>query len=60
MTRRPLGRDVVLALVLKLAALSLIYLLFFRGDGRPVIDADRAARHLLGPQFVPAPLENTR
>jgi hypothetical protein len=44
---RPIGRDVALALVLKLAALSLIYLMFFRADARPTIDADSVARHLL-------------
>jgi hypothetical protein len=49
MTRRPIGRDVALALVLKLAALSMLYLLFFRADARPIIDADGAARHLLAP-----------
>jgi hypothetical protein len=49
MTRRPIGRDVALALVLKLAALCVLYLLFFPAGARPKIDADGAARHLLAP-----------
>ncbi len=57
---RPIGRDVALALVFKLAALSVLYLLFFRADARPTIDADSVARHLLEPASGPAPAEATR
>ena len=47
MTRRSLGRDIALALAVKLVALGLLYFVFFRADLRPTIDADGAARHLL-------------
>ncbi len=47
MTASRLRRDITAVLVLKLALLSALYLLFFRGDQRPAIDAERAARHLL-------------
>jgi hypothetical protein len=42
-----LRRDITTVLVLKLVLLSALYLLFFRGDQRPAIDAQVAARHLL-------------
>jgi len=42
-----LRRDITTVLVLKLVLLSAIYLLFFRADQRPAIDAQVAARHLL-------------
>ncbi len=42
-----LGRDITTVLALKLALLSALYLAFFRGDQRPVIDGETAARHLL-------------
>lgn len=42
-----LGRDITTVLVLKLILLGALYLAFFRGDQRPAIDADRAARHIL-------------
>lgn len=42
-----LRRDIATVLVLKLVLLSAIYLAFFRGDQRPGIDAEQAARHLL-------------
>ena len=57
MNRRPLGLDVAVALVLKLALLALLYLLFFRADTRPKIDAEIAARHLFISVSVPATLE---
>jgi len=42
-----LRRDITTVLVLKLVLLSALYLLFFRADQRPAIDAQLAARHLL-------------
>ncbi|MGH7125843.1 MAG: cytochrome oxidase putative small subunit CydP [Stellaceae bacterium] len=42
-----LQRDISTVLVLKLVLLGALYLAFFRGDQRPAIDAERAARHLL-------------
>jgi hypothetical protein len=47
MTASRLRRDITTVLVLKLVLLSALYLLFFRGDQRPAIDAQVAARHLL-------------
>ena len=47
MTALRLRRDITVVLVLKLALLSAIYLTFFRGDQRPAVDAQLAARHLL-------------
>jgi len=44
-----LGRDITAALALKLALLTLLYVLFFSADARPTIDAERAARHILAP-----------
>jgi len=44
-----LGRELAAALMLKLVLLTLIYLLFFRGDQQPVIDAREVARHVLSP-----------
>ena len=41
-----LRRDITTVLVLKLVLLSGLYLLFFRGDQRPAIDVQVAARHL--------------
>ena len=46
---RRLGRDISLALVFKIAFLTVLYLAFFSGDERPRIDEAAAARHLLGP-----------
>jgi hypothetical protein len=50
MTATRLPRDITLALVLKLALLSALYLMFFRGDERPTIDARLAAGHILSPE----------
>ena len=50
---RSLGRDIALALLLKLALLIALYLAFFRGDQRPTIDDAAAARHLLAPTETP-------
>jgi hypothetical protein len=47
MTASRLRRDITTVLVLKLVLLSGLYVLFFRGDQRPAIDAQVAARHLL-------------
>jgi hypothetical protein len=47
MTASRLRRDIAVVLVLKLALLAALYLMFFRGDERPAIDAQIAARHLL-------------
>jgi hypothetical protein len=58
MNRRPLGPDVAVALVLKLALLALLYLLFFRADTRPKIEAEIAARHLFVPVSGSATLED--
>ena len=60
MTTRPLGRDIAVALLLKLALLTLLYLLFFRADTRPAIDADRARQHLFAPVAAPPPSEVSR
>ncbi len=49
MTAPTLGRDITMALALKLALLTLIYVLFFRADARPTIDAERAAQQILSP-----------
>ena len=49
MTGPRLGRDITVVLVLKLALLSALYLMFFRGDERPAVDARLVARHLLSP-----------
>ncbi len=57
MNRRPLGPDIAAALALKFALLALLYLLFFRADARPKMDAEIAARHLFVPVSVPATLE---
>jgi hypothetical protein len=42
-----LRRDITVVLVLKLVLLTALYLTFFRGDQRPVVDAQQAAWHLL-------------
>ena len=47
-----LGRDITTVLMLKLVLLCALYLLFFRGDQRPPIDAERAARHLLSSEAM--------
>jgi len=47
MTATRLPRDITTVLVLKLVLLCALYLLFFRGDQRPAIDAQRAATHVL-------------
>jgi len=47
MTPPRLRRDITVVLVLKLVLLTALYLMFFRGDQRPAIDAQLAARHLL-------------
>ncbi len=49
MTAPGLGRDIAMALALKLALLTLIYTLFFGADTRPTIDAERAAQKILSP-----------
>jgi hypothetical protein len=49
MTAPRLGRDITVVLVLKVALLSALYLMFFRSDERPTVDARLAARHLLSP-----------
>ena len=53
MTRHTLSREIAFWLIVKLALLTLIYLMFFRPDLRPSIDT---ADHLLrtlgdGPQL---------
>lgn len=52
MTASRLRRDITTVLVLKLVLLSLLYLLFFRGDQRLAIDAERTARHLLSSETL--------
>lgn len=47
MTASRLRRDITTVLALKLVLLGALYLAFFRGDQRPAIDAQAAARHLL-------------
>ena len=47
MTASRLRRDIAVVLMLKLLLLTALYLTFFRGDERPAIDAQIAARHLL-------------
>jgi hypothetical protein len=47
MTASRLWRDISVVLMLKLLALTALYLMFFRADERPAIDAQIAARHLL-------------
>ena len=47
MTAPRLQRDITAVLALKLVLLTALYLMFFRGDQRPPIDAQRAAQHLL-------------
>ncbi len=46
--RNPLLRDVGLALAAKLAALTVIYLLFFSGAHQPRLDAPQVAHWILG------------
>ncbi len=58
MNRRRLGPDIAGAFVLKLALLALLYLLFFRADIRPKIDAEIAAQHLFVPVLGSARLED--
>jgi len=53
MTAPHLRRDITAVLVLKLLLLSALYFMFFRGDQRPVIDAQLAARHLLSSEAPP-------
>jgi hypothetical protein len=43
-------REISLALLLKAAALSALYWLFFGPAHRPVIDDNRLAAHLVAPQ----------
>jgi len=47
---RSLGRDITLALLLKLVLLAALYLAFFRGDQRPQIDDAAMAQHLVEPR----------
>ena len=47
MTASRLWRDISVVLMLKLLVLTALYLMFFRADERPAIDAQIAARHLL-------------
>ena len=42
------GREIALAVVVKLVALGIIYALFFGPDQRPTIDADRVRDSLIG------------
>ncbi len=49
------GRDVAIALALKLALLALIAQLFFPSARRPHVDADSVARHFLTPGNGDAP-----
>jgi hypothetical protein len=46
--RTPLARAIVLALAIKLVAISTIWLVWFSGDARPPVDAATIAR-ILGP-----------
>jgi hypothetical protein len=50
MTAPRLRRDIALVLVLKLVLLFALYLMFFRGDQRPTVDARLAAGHILSPE----------
>lgn len=52
MTAPRLRRDITTVLVLKLVLLSVLHLLFFRGDHRPAIDSERTARHLLSSETL--------
>lgn len=45
-----LRRDITAVLVAKLVLLAALYLMFFRGDERPAIDAQLAAGHFLSPE----------
>jgi|GEM_PF-3004676 len=53
MTASRLRRNITVALVVKLVLLTGIYVMFFRGDQRPMIDASIAARHILSPEARP-------
>jgi len=44
-----LSRDITAALALKLALLTLLYVLFFSADNRATVDAERAARQIFSP-----------
>jgi hypothetical protein len=43
------GREIALAVAVKLVALGVIYVLFFGPDQRPTIDADRVRDSVIGP-----------
>jgi hypothetical protein len=60
LNRRSLGRDLAAALLLKLMLLALLYLLFFRANARPKIDAEIAARHLFVSVSLPATPEDAQ
>jgi hypothetical protein len=49
MDRPRVARDISLALLLKVAALAVLYGLFFGPAHRPVIDDGRLAAHLIAP-----------
>jgi hypothetical protein len=51
--RNLLVRDVAIVLAAKLAALTVIYLLFFNAAHQPRIDASRAAQWILGARTSP-------
>jgi len=50
----PLGREITLLLVLKVAALTVIANMFFSADDRPAMNGDALDRHLLSLDSLPA------
>ena len=52
MTASRLRRDITAVLILKLALLSALYLLFFRGDQRPAIDDIYISASPTGKAFI--------
>jgi hypothetical protein len=52
--RTPLAKAITFALVIKLVAITTIWLVWFSGDARPPADAATVA-HLIGPTAPPPP-----
>ena len=50
----PLGREITLLLILKVAALTVIANTFFAADDRPAMNGDALDRHLLSLDSPPA------
>ena len=48
MSLSPLGKDIAIALAVKLAALVVLFVLFFAPGDRPEVNPDLTARHLTG------------